>query len=82
MPQPAVSKHLNVLRKVGLVSARREGRRRLYELNAKELKPVHDWVKAYERFWTQHLDRIQERAERLARERGEQPGDPESEARA
>jgi len=69
MPQPAVSKHLGVLRKVGIVSVNRHGRHRLYRLNAQELKPVHDWVKTYERFWTHQLDRIKERAERKVRER-------------
>ncbi|MGH2373394.1 MAG: ArsR/SmtB family transcription factor [bacterium] len=69
VPQPAVSKHLGVLRKVGIVSVTRHGRRRLYRLNAEELKPVHDWVKTYERFWTHQLARIKERAERKATER-------------
>ena len=69
MPQPAVSKHLGVLRKVGIVSVSRHGQRRLYRLNAKELKPVHDWVKTYERFWTHQLDRIKEQAERKMAER-------------
>lgn len=64
MPQPAVSKHLGVLRKVGIVSVTKRGQLRLYRLDARELKPVHDWVKKYERFWTHHLDRIKERAER------------------
>lgn len=73
MPQPAVSKHLGVLREVGIVSARKKGRLRLYRLNAEELKPVHDWVKGYERFWTSHLDRIKERAERKAAERSADP---------
>jgi DNA-binding transcriptional ArsR family regulator len=69
IPQPAVSKHLAVLRQVGIVTASREGQRRLYRLNAKELKPVHDWAKTYERFWTHQLDRIRERAERKATDR-------------
>jgi DNA-binding transcriptional ArsR family regulator len=69
IPQPAVSKHLGVLRKVGLVSVRKQGQHRLYELNAQELKPVHDWVKNFERFWSHHVDRIKERAERIAKER-------------
>ena len=69
MGQPAVSKHLAVLRAVGIVSVTRDGQRRLYRLNPGELKPVHDWVKNYERFWAQQLDRIKERAERVARER-------------
>ena len=66
--QPAVSKHLGVLRRVRVVSVSRRGRQRVYRLNARELKPVHDWVKHYERFWSHQLDRIKERAERRARE--------------
>lgn len=67
--QPAVSKHLGVLRKVGLVSVTRDGRRRVYRLNPRELKPVHDWVKNFEQFWGHQLDRIKARAEQKARER-------------
>jgi DNA-binding transcriptional ArsR family regulator len=69
LPQPAVSKHLGVLRKVGIVSVTKRGQLRLYRLNAEELKPVHDWVRTYERFWAHHLDRIKERAERKMAER-------------
>ncbi len=69
MPQPAVSKHLQVLLKVGVVSVTRQGQLRLYRLNAKELKPVHDWVKTYERYWTHQIDRIKERAERKVMDR-------------
>ncbi len=69
MPQPSVSKHLGVLRKVGIVSVTTRGQLRLYRLDAKELKPVHDWVKKYERFWAHHLDRIKERAERKMADR-------------
>jgi DNA-binding transcriptional ArsR family regulator len=69
IPQPAVSKHLGVLRKVGLVTVSKQGQHRLYQLNAEELKPVHDWVKNFERFWSHHVDRIKERAERVAKER-------------
>jgi DNA-binding transcriptional ArsR family regulator len=69
LPQPAVSKHLGVLRKVGIVSVTKQGQLRLYRLNAKELKPVHDWVKTYERFWAHQLDRIKQRAERKMTER-------------
>ena len=69
IPQPAVSKHLGVLRKVGIVSVTKRGQLRLYRLEPKELKPVHDWVKQYERFWTHHLDRIKERAERKVADR-------------
>jgi DNA-binding transcriptional ArsR family regulator len=69
LPQPAVSKHLGVLRKVGIVSVTKRGQLRLYRLNPRELKPVHDWVRLYERFWTHHFDRIKERAERKMAER-------------
>jgi DNA-binding transcriptional ArsR family regulator len=72
IPQPAVSKHLGVLRKVGLVTVLRQGQQRLYSLNAEPLKAVHDWVKSYERFWDEHLDAIKLVAERKARERAEQ----------
>lgn len=67
-PQPQVSKHLGVLRKVGLVNVVRKGKRRMYSLNGQNLRPVYDWVKTYERFWEQQLLRIKERAERLERE--------------
>ncbi len=66
LAQPAVSKHLGVLRRVGIVSVTKAGQHRLYRLNAEELKPVHDWVKTYERFWSHQLVRIKERAERKA----------------
>jgi DNA-binding transcriptional ArsR family regulator len=69
MAQPAVSKHLGVLREVGLVSVHRQGQHRLYRLNPQELKAVHDWVKTFEKFWTNQIDRIKERAERIAAER-------------
>src|SRR5882757_6984864 len=67
--QPVVSKHLGVLRKVGVVSVIKRGQHRMYRLNAAELKPVHDWVKTYERFWTHQLDQIKERAQRKVLER-------------
>ncbi len=51
LAQPQVSKHLRVLREVGLVSVRGSGRRRLYKLNADRLKPIHDWVRTFEPFW-------------------------------
>ena len=58
--QPQVSKHLRVLREVGLVSVRDEGRQRLYRLNGTALKPVHDWVKDFERTWNDRFDLIDE----------------------
>jgi DNA-binding transcriptional ArsR family regulator len=79
MPQPAVSKHLGVLRSVRLVSVNRRGRSRLYRLDAQQLKPVHDWVKHYERFWSNQLDRIKRRAEEKAREQAGKPNDPKKE---
>ncbi|WP_035349130.1 ArsR/SmtB family transcription factor [Edaphobacter aggregans] len=66
MPQPAVSKHLGVLRKVGVVTVVKRGQHRMYRLNAAELKPVHDWVKTFERYWTNQISRIKERAEQKA----------------
>ncbi|MCI0639378.1 MAG: metalloregulator ArsR/SmtB family transcription factor [Gemmataceae bacterium] len=68
-PQPQVSKHLGVLKKVGLVNERRVGRQRMYRMNAERLKPVYEWVKSFERFWQHQLDRIKERAERKAKEK-------------
>ena len=63
--QPSVSKHLRVLRDVGLVEARREGRNILYRTNASGLRPLHDWAGAFERHWRQQLGRIKQRAESM-----------------
>ena len=68
LAQPQVSKHLRVLKEVGLVTVRGAGRQRFYRLNAESLKPVHDWVSTFERFWDHQLDRIKERAEAKATE--------------
>jgi DNA-binding transcriptional ArsR family regulator len=68
LPQPAVSKHLGVLRKVGLVAVHKAGQRRLYRLNPQELKPVHDWTQNFERFWTDQLASIKEAAELKAKQ--------------
>jgi DNA-binding transcriptional ArsR family regulator len=68
MRQPAVSKHLSVLRQVRLVSVNRRGRRRMYRLNAGELRQVHDWISTFERFWSHQIDRIKARAEEKARQ--------------
>ena len=56
--QPQVSKHLRVLRAVGLVEVRGDGRRRLYRVNGKALKPIHDWVQAYEQTWSERFDAL------------------------
>jgi DNA-binding transcriptional ArsR family regulator len=69
MAQPAVSKHLGALRKVGVVTMVKRGQHRMYRLNPQGLKPVHDWVKVFERYWTHQVDQIKERAERKALER-------------
>jgi DNA-binding transcriptional ArsR family regulator len=79
MTQPQVSKHLRVLREVGLVSVRGSGQQRLYKLNAEPLKSIHDWVRTYEPFWDHQLDRIKERAERKAGERAAGPTRPDGE---
>jgi DNA-binding transcriptional ArsR family regulator len=63
-PQPMVSKHLGVLKEVGLVTARRDGRQRLYQINGEKLKTIHDWARMFERFWAHQLLRIKEQAER------------------
>ncbi len=73
IPQPAVSKHLGVLRKVGIVSRRKHGQHRFYRLNAKELKPVHDWVEDYRRFWEQSFDRLDDYLREMQR-RGKKHG--------
>ena len=56
LAQPQVSKHLRVLREVGAVDVRDEGRQRLYRLNGHALKPIHDWVKTYERSWSERFE--------------------------
>ena len=69
MAQPAVSKHLSGLRKAGVVTMVKRGQHRMYRLSAEGLKPVHDWVKVFERYWTHQVDNIKQRAERKALER-------------
>jgi DNA-binding transcriptional ArsR family regulator len=58
LAQPQVSKHLRVLREVGAVEVREEGRRRLYRVNGQALKPIHDWVKEYARTWSERFDAL------------------------
>ena len=70
--QPQVSKHLRVLREVGAVAVSSEGRQRLYRLNGEALKPIHDWVKEYERTWTEQFERLAEVLEELkSKEQGD-----------
>ena len=61
--QPSVSKHLRVLRDVGLVHVRRNGRHKLYRTNAQAIQPLHEWAKTFERYWSHQLNRVKERAE-------------------
>lgn len=63
LSQPAASKHLAVLRQAGVVAVRRDGRQRLYSLDAGALRAVHEWTRTFERFWTHQTDRIKARAE-------------------
>ena len=65
LAQPQVSKHLRVLREVGAVAVREDGRRRLYRLNGRALKPIHDWVKEYERTWSERFERLDDVLEDL-----------------
>ena len=76
MAQPQVSKHLRVLREVGAVDVRDEGRRRLYRVNGEALKPIHDWVSGFEQLWTERFDRLDDVLEDLKREeQGDGAGD-------
>jgi DNA-binding transcriptional ArsR family regulator len=61
--QPSVSKHLKVLREVGLVEVRRDARQMFYRTNVEALRPVHEWTRTFDRFWRQQLSRVKERAE-------------------
>jgi DNA-binding transcriptional ArsR family regulator len=63
--QPRTSKHLRVLREVGLVQVREDGQQRLYGLNARGLKPVHEWVAGFEYFWNESFDRLNEYVKEL-----------------
>jgi DNA-binding transcriptional ArsR family regulator len=68
LDQPSVSKHLRVLRDVGLVHVRRSGRHKLYRTNAQGIRPLHEWAAIFERYWTNQLNRIKDRAEEKMRE--------------
>jgi len=65
LAQPQVSKHLRVLREVGAVEVRDEGRQRVYRLNGAALKPIHDWVKRYERTWSERFELLDDVLEDL-----------------
>lgn len=68
LDQPTVSKHLRVLRDVGLVRMRRNGRHKLYQTEAEAIRPLHQWAATFERYWSHQLLRVKERAERMAAE--------------
>ncbi len=67
LEQPSVSKHLRVLRDVGLVRMRCQGRQKLYRTNAEAIRPLHAWAATFERYWQHQLNRVKERAEAMAR---------------
>jgi DNA-binding transcriptional ArsR family regulator len=71
LAQPQVSKHLRVLREVGAVDVREDGRQRLYRLNGQALKPIHDWVKNYERLWSERFDQLDVVLDELKKEEGD-----------
>ncbi len=77
LAQPQVSKHLRVLREVGAVEVREEGRRRLYRLNGEALKPIHDWVKTYEQSWNERFEQLDAVLEDLKRKDDDGDGDDE-----
>jgi DNA-binding transcriptional ArsR family regulator len=68
LEQPSVSKHLRVLKDVGLVRVRREGRKMLYKTNADGIRPLHEWTGTFERYWSNQLNRIKIRAEKSGKE--------------
>ena len=68
LEQPSVSKHLRVLKDVGLVHVRRDGRRIFYRTNAEAIRPLHEWTSTFERYWAHQLNRIKERAEQQDKE--------------
>jgi DNA-binding transcriptional ArsR family regulator len=68
LAQPQVSKHLRVLREVGLVAVRDDGRQRVYRLDARPLKPIHDWLRGYERMWEQRFEKLDAVLEQLTEE--------------
>jgi len=67
--QPMVSKHLGVLKQVGLVRERRAGRQRLYRVNAERLKPIYDWVAPFEHYWSESFERLDEVLQELKKEK-------------
>ena len=77
LAQPQVSKHLRVLREVGLVDVRDEGRQRLYRLNGRPLKPIHDWVSNYQQAWDERFQALDQLLEELKQREESNDGDDE-----
>jgi DNA-binding transcriptional ArsR family regulator len=75
LAQPQVSKHLRVLREVGAVDVRDQGRHRLYRLNGHALKPIHDWVSNYEASWSERFERLDDVLDDLKKEEGDGGGE-------
>ncbi len=71
LPQPQVSKHLRVLREVGAVAVREAGRQRLYRVDGRALKPIHDWIRAYERLWSDRFEALDDVLEDLKAREGD-----------
>jgi DNA-binding transcriptional ArsR family regulator len=76
LDQPSVSKHLRVLRDVGLVHVRRNGRHKLYRTNAQAIRPLHEWAETFERYWTHQLNCVKQRAEAKMQSTPESPKSP------
>ena len=74
LPQPLVSKHLRVLRSVGAVSVREDGRKRLYRLNGRALKPIHDWIETYEQTWEDRFDALDDVLDELNQQEARDAG--------
>lgn len=75
LSQPQISKHLRVLREVGAVEVREAGRQRLYRCNGDALRPIHDWVKRYERMWSERFDELDIVLEELKHKEAKDGGD-------
>jgi DNA-binding transcriptional ArsR family regulator len=75
LAQPQVSKHLRVLREVGVVDVRENGRQRLYRVNGRALRPIHEWVKGYERLWSERFEQLDAVLEELKDEEGDSDGE-------
>jgi DNA-binding transcriptional ArsR family regulator len=76
LEQPSVSKHLKVLRDVGLVRMRCQGRQKLYRTNAEAIRPLHEWAGTFERYWRHQLNRVKERAEQPVRQDAQESTPP------